>query len=414
MARGVRGSGAKNRGREGGNFSGIQQQNVRGSGVKYTPKIKEEVSGTTEDRTKADNNIERPQKNTRRADEISGVKQQMGYPLARGPCEETGDALVIKCIQYTPPKTGLEVSTSRAYAGADGSFEGRNYKKGEVLQTKTDTGKYADYKLVDSVRIKNDGASDGQKNAQAIYYITLPIPQDINDSNVVTWGDDNMNIFQIAAVDAAAGVLGNTKESFENAKAILDAGIGRQIGSALNNEDGTGKDTARAITRAIAGKAIDALGANIRPNSVLGRSTGMILNSNLELLFSGVTLRTFPFSINFSPRSEAEANEVLSIIKALKSSMAAKKNASQGQGGIFLRAPDVFQLRYMHKGSDHPFLNRIKDCALTAMTVNYTNSGTYATYSDGQPVSIRMNLTFKELNPIYFEDYKDGVGGVGY
>ena len=67
MVRGVRGSGAKNRGREGGNFSGIQQQNVRGSGVKYTPKIKEEVSGTTEDRTKADNNIERPQKNTRRA-----------------------------------------------------------------------------------------------------------------------------------------------------------------------------------------------------------------------------------------------------------------------------------------------------------------------------------------------------------
>ena len=123
MVRGVRGSGAKNRGREGGNFSGIQQQNVRGSGVKYTPKIKEEVSGTTEDRTKADNNIERPQKNTRRADEISGVKQQMGYPLARGPGEETGDALVIKCIQYTPPKTGLEVSTSRAYAGADGSFE---------------------------------------------------------------------------------------------------------------------------------------------------------------------------------------------------------------------------------------------------------------------------------------------------
>ena len=94
--------------------------------------------------------------------------------------------------------------------------------------------------------------------------------------------------------------------------------------------------------------------------------------------------------------------------------MAAKKNASQGQGGIFLRAPDVFQLRYLHNGKDHPFLNRIKDCALTAMSVNYTNSGTYATYDDGTPVSIRMNLTFKELNPIYFEDYADGDGGVGY
>ena len=374
--------------------------------------IKEEVKGTNEDTTKADNKIERPAKKSRSAGDVSGVKQVMGYPIARGPGEETGDALVIKCVEYVPPKTGLEASTSRAYAGADGSFEGVNYKKGDVLQTKTKTGELADLKVIDSVRVKNDGASDGQKNAKAIYYITLPIPQDLNDSNVVTWGDDSMNIFQIAAVDAAAGLLGNTKESFENAKAILDAGIGRSIGNELNSQGG--KDTARAITRAIAGEAIDKLGANIRPNSVLGRSTGMILNSNLELLFSGVTLRTFPFSINFSPRNSRESAEVLSIIKALKSSMAAKKNASQGQGGIFLRAPDVFQLRYLHNGKDHPFLNRIKDCALTAMSVNYTNSGTYATYDDGTPVSIRMNLTFKELNPIYFEDYADGVGGVGY
>ena len=370
--------------------------------------VKEEVKGTNEDTTKADDTIERPQKKARSASDVSGVKQVMGYPIARGPGEEPGDALVIKCIEYVPPKTGIEASFSRAYAATDGSFEGVNKKKGDILQTKNSDGEYRDLKIIDTVRIKNDGASDGQKNAKAIYYITLPIPQDLNDSNVVTWGDDSMNIFQIAAVDAAAGILGNTKESFENAKALLDAGIGRSIGAAL------GADTGRAITRAIAGEAIDKLGANIRPNSVLGRSTGMILNSNLELLFSGVTLRTFPFSINFSPRNARESSEVLSIIKALKSSMAAKKNASQGQGGIFLRAPDVFQLRYLHNGKDHPFLNRIKDCALTAMSVNYTNSGTYTTYDDGTPVSIRMNLTFKELNPIYFEDYADGVGGVGY
>ena len=54
-------------------------------------------------------------------------------------------------------------------------------------------------------------------------------------------------------------------------------------------------------------------------------------------------------------------------------------------------------------------------CALTGMNVNYTNAGAYASYEDGSPVSIRMNLTFKELNPIYSEDYdgmsdEDGVG----
>ena len=130
-------------------------------------------------------------------------------------------------------------------------------------------------------------------------------------------------------------------------------------------------------------------------------------------------LRTFPFSINFSPRNQKEGQEVKQIIRAFKSSMAAKKNdknSQGGQGGAFLSAPDVFQLRYLHNGSDHPFLNSFKICALTAMQVNYTNAGTYATYSDGTPVSIKMNLTFKELNPIYHEDYStdNKVGGVGF
>ena len=43
----------------------------------------------------------------------------------------------------------------------------------------------------------------------------------------------------------------------------------------------------------------------------------------------------------------------------------------------------------------------------TGLNVNYTNAGTYTSYDDGTPVSIQMNLTFKELNPIYFEDYLD-------
>ena len=33
--------------------------------------------------------------------------------------------------------------------------------------------------------------------------------------------------------------------------------------------------------------------------------------------------------------------------------------------------------------------------------------GTYATYDDGTPVSMIMDLTFKELEPIYDTDYYD-------
>ena len=60
----------------------------------------------------------------------------------------------------------------------------------------------------------------------------------------------------------------------------------------------------------------------------------------------------------------------------------------------------------MKGNSPHPFLNKFIPAALVNMNVNYTGSNTYATYYDGTPVHITMQLDFQELNPIYFEDYE--------
>ena len=173
-------------------------------------------------------------------------------------------------------------------------------------------------------------------------------------------------------------------------------------------------DSQSALRAAISGKAINALGSQVSPQSVVARSTGQILNNNLELLFSGVNLRSFPFSFTFSPRNPKEADVVKGIIRSLKMSMAAKAGEFNGSAqGIFLKSPDLFQLDYLKDGKNHPFLNRFKLCALTGMSVNYTNAGTYASYNDGTPVNIRMNLTFKEINPIYHEDYAEATSGSG-
>jgi hypothetical protein len=50
------------------------------------------------------------------------------------------------------------------------------------------------------------------------------------------------------------------------------------------------------------------------------------------------------------------------------------------------------------------------------LSLNFTGSGTYATYSDGTPVNMNLTLGFQELTPIYFEDYgsAEGKTGVGY
>ena len=328
----------------------------------------------------------------------------LSYPVARNNSEKTGDTLRIKCVEYLPPESGagLGVTVKGAFFTRDG---GQSRELVTNAMRKDEKSKF--YKTKPSIKMNLEDANSRISRMQKTkYYIELPIPQEVNDSNSVTWGEDKVNALELAALSVASSAMGG--------------GIGEMAGAAVEalnsgvNIPGLGPDTQDAVRAAISGKALNALGSQVSAESVIARSTGQILNNNLELLFQGVNLRSFPFSITFSPRGPKESKVVKSIIKSLKMSMAPKAGEfNENAQGIFLKSPDVFQLDYLRDGRNHPFLNSFKLAALTGMTVNYTNAGTYASYEDGTPVNIRMNLTFKELNPIYHEDYLQGPAGDG-
>jgi len=156
------------------------------------------------------------------------------------------------------------------------------------------------------------------------------------------------------------------------------------------------------------------LGGSLTRDAVFARTRGEILNQNVELLFNGVTLRSFKFSFKLTPRGPKEAQQVGLIINAFKKNMAAKSRGIDGTGdGTFLGTPNVFELFYKRGNTRHPFLHSFKQCVLTEMSVNYTGEGTYAVYADSTPVSMVLELGFKELEPIYDTDY-GFERGVGY
>ena len=331
----------------------------------------------------------------------SGKDKYLSYPIARSADEKTGDTLRIKCVEYIPPQDGAGFGVT-----VSGVFK-ENIDTGEVsLATKEDK---ANLGYTDGISVKTDFTDANSRisqNTKTKYYIELPIPQEVNDSNSVTWGEDRMNAIEIATLTVAQKAMKDgVGDIAQAAVTMLNEGV---------NVPGLTPDSQSALRAAISGKAINALGSQVSPQSVVARSTGQILNNNLELLFSGVNLRSFPFSFTFSPRNPKESDVVKGIIRSLKMSMAAKAGEFNGSAqGIFLKSPDLFQLDYLKDGKNHPFLNRFKLCALTGMSVNYTNAGTYASYNDGTPVNIRMNLTFKEINPIYHEDYAEATSGAG-
>ena len=335
------------------------------------------------------------------------------YPVARGPNDETGDTLLIKCVKYRPPtaetEMGLEDFTVTEGVAGDKS---KNIAS-KPAEVKTDGRDASDGLIAKNFGMTADART--RQNQDIQYYIELPIPQDINDTQSVTWGEDTINMFELAGLSIAKQFINSPADAVAGSLDIAQAAFGAGI-----TIPGLNPSTQEAFKAAIGGKAISALGSNVSPKSIISRATGQVLNSNLELLFQGVNLRSFPFSVTFSPRSETEGVIVREIIRSLKKSMSAKAGEDSYNGasasGIMIASPDVFLLEYRSRGKTHPFLNSFKTCALTGLSVNYTNSGTYATYKNSTPVNIRLDMTFKELNPIYAEDYDtpNAGPGVGY
>ena len=351
----------------------------------------------------------------------------MSYPIARSPSEETGDTLLIRCIEYIPPANSDPSAsiTMKNFIGVENkdNIDANGYAKpgakvgvltGSNIPTFPEGNAKAGQRK--PITIETDFKSANQRmleNSKILYYIELPIPQEVNDANQVVWGEDTLNALELAGLSVAQKFMqGNIGEgAVQTAQAATQA---LQRGIDFTGA-GVGPEVNAAIRASISGAAINALGSNVSQKSILSRSTGQILNSNLELLFQGMTLRSFPFSVTFTPRNSDEMKVVRSIIRNLKKSMAPKAEAFNGSSatGVFLKSPDLFSLQYRHGGGDHPFLHAFKICALTGMSVNYTNAGTYASYADGTPVAIRVNLTFKEINPIYHEDYEENEAGIG-
>ena len=233
--------------------------------------------------------------------------------------------------------------------------------------------------------------NDREQNRKSIGTVILPIPGGIQDSQQVQWGSDSMTPMQIAMSNVAlAGIT-------QGMGAMVDAG-----GNALTEATASGEDVKKALANTLAGQAAGA-------GKLLTRTTGAVMNPNMELLFNSPNMRNFSFQFRLAPRSKSEAMTIIKIIRFFKQGMAAIRSKSR----LFLKSPHTFRLAYKHKAAegagfgknDHPYLNKFKECALGGFTVNYTPDGQYATYEDGVMASYQISMNFQEMEPVYNDDY---------
>lgn len=266
----------------------------------------------------------------------------------------------------------------------------------DIAISKQDVIKFDIYEYIPQQFTADGGggvyASNARRNVggrKSIGSIILPIPAGISDAKTVDWGEGRMNAIDIAKADIALTAI------MDGVEPGLDT-VGEYANVIKRNPD----DAKKGFAAYFAGKAAGV------GNQLLQRTSGMVMNPNMELLFGGPLLRSFSFVFFLSPRSKGEATQVKKIIRTFKQSMSPIRSKSN----LFLKSPNTYGLTYLHRGEDgglHKGLNAFKECAMTGFSVDYTPTGNYATYSDGTPVQYQISMTFNELEPIFNDEYDD-------
>lgn len=334
---------------------------------------------------------------------LAGMNMQ--YPLD-AMYDKGQDYVFIEQFKYSPPQAGAS-KLKDASGKKRGGFLGFNKKPSARTEGYNNHG--AAQMTKGMKRDSNIKESQGS--------VKLPIPNQLNVSTGVGWGEGRANAIEAGAFFSA---MGGIQGALEGNKSVVDiiGDTASTAGGLLDNikkDASSGGQASQILSATLAKAALSKLNINVDTGQFITRSTGNAINPNLELLFSGPKLRNFSLAFKFAANSEKEATEIRKILRWFKQGMAPRNDFQQT---IFLGSPNVFRIKYMNAGRRIKGLNMFKICAMTAFEIDFAPQKVWQSYEDGSAVSMPPLITaaasFTELTPIFsgdFEHSKEGQKG---
>ena len=330
-----------------------------------------------------------------------------GVPSQFGTYAFPNDQLKVGAVPGENTEGTIDLPQGRA--ARSGGFQSMRYPintnsqfPGDYLKITAHKYKARGGKNQDYVPGSSIGGTASQRLGTAIGSVLLPLQAGLAEKNVVSYEGETLNFLEAAFGDAAFRMIDIGSDNPANVVGMAKAGVNSLMGSYEKAADDP--NLKNYLQAYFAGQAI---GKNLRR-----RLTGSIANPNLELFFQAPTLRNFAFTFKLTPRESAEAAMIKRIIKFFKKSMNPRKSGSEA----FLFTPDIFQLQYIYQESgQHPFLHKFKPVALTSFDVKYGNPTEYMTYGeDGSMPTYQISLAFKELEPLYDNDFDNESDDMGF
>jgi len=236
---------------------------------------------------------------------------------------------------------------------------------------------------------------------------------------------------------------------YEEVGLSKELGIPGYLGHAISDAGKEGfRNTGTPYATAALGAAVGAAVGSESVGKLATQGAGLIVNPQIQLLFTSVELRTFQLEFLMTPKNSSEAQTVKNICDAFAFfSLPGIAGAQQGQAGQFLTPPQVFSVQFQFLGNSGPLsqisntlqsaLNNtglntliagsgspitggvaaktysVNDCVLQDVNIDYAPNG-WSAYNDGYPVQTRLTLQFKETTMITKNQFKDSSIAANY
>lgn len=226
------------------------------------------------------------------------------------------------------------------------------------------------------------GINLSRKTTRAASYISLYMPDTVNFTTVNDY--DTISLTQALGKVGLAGTAGSDLSKLVTAEGGLGSPGLREAAGFLGEQTGL-------------------FGAGI--TDVLLFSAGLAQNPQMEVLFKATRNREFLFDFKFAPKTPAESQTIKNIIGTFRFHAAPQISS---QGARYFIPPDEFDIEFMFGSGPNSNLPKISSCALEGIDVNYASAGQWATFRDGSPVEISMQLRFKEVEVLNKQRIADG------
>ena len=213
------------------------------------------------------------------------------------------------------------------------------------------------------------------KQFSTVASLVFPLPEGLMDEVGTEWSTDDsrqIRMRQLLGSIVQEGFVGGTKEIIDRSKDNISNFV-----------------------------------SNITGRAGTFRDKGKIKNTHQEMYFKGINFRQFSFKHKIMPTSNQETKEARDIVDTFKylASPGYDNNKS------YFTYPSQWEVHFLFNNGrlmeTNQHLTSIGRCVLDKVGVNYSSEGVYQSFDGGQPTSIELELSFKEIDLVTKESLKN-------